>query len=215
MKTQSFVSVFRVTAVALFASSFASIASAQTAREKLSAALGETNDEIVRTGNTLQSAVKALDALTKQEKGDLQPTFDAFSKAVMDTEASANVTRERVEKMRDNLATFFAEWQTEIGKFADPKVKEKAEKRVASVQKQYQELTSDLAKAGEKFRPLLTDLNSVKTALSKDLTAAGVKSVKSVASKAHSETSALHDDLNKVLKKISETQAKLSSSAEK
>jgi len=202
-------------ALALLGSSLATSASAASAQEALAASLSETSNEIARTGNQIQTAVKSLEALTSQTKGDLRPTYEAFTTAIAETQSSAKYTVARATKMRDDMVNYFTKWQSEVAAINNPDVKASAQKRLSSVQQGYEQLTSDLTVVGQQFKPLLSDLNDIKTALDNDLTVGGVKNLKKVSKSASSQMESLHKSLNGVLKKLNETQKMLGSSTGK
>jgi hypothetical protein len=185
---------------------------AASAMETISSSLAETNTELIRTGNNVQEAVKALNTLTAQETGDLRPTYEQFAAAVAETEESAKVTAARAGTLRDNITTFFAGWQNELGRINNPSVKSSAEKRLANVQKRYSNLAGSMAAVAERFKPLMGDLTDIKIALSNDLTAGGVKSVKGMANTATRKMAALHDELSALLGQIGDTRKMLASS---
>ena len=112
------------------------------------------------------------------------------------------------------MTTYFVQWQNELSGINSPSVKSAAEKRLTNVQRNYSALAADMAKVGEKFRPLLGDMNDIKVALDQDLTAGGVKSIKGVADKASKKMASLHEDVIALLGKISDTRKLLGSSAE-
>jgi hypothetical protein len=185
---------------------------AASAMETISASLAETNSEIVRTGNNVQAAVKSLNTLTAQETGDLRPNYQQYVAALTATEESAKSTAAEAAKLRDNMTTFFAGWQNELGRINNPGVKSNAEKRFNNVQKNYSALAGNMAAVAEQFRPLLSDLTDIKVALSNDLTSGGVKSIKGMANGATRKMAALHDELSVLLGQISDTRKKLDSS---
>jgi septal ring factor EnvC (AmiA/AmiB activator) len=208
-------SKFVIAALGLLVSSVTTSVFAASAQDALAASLAETSNEIARTGNQLQTAVKSLEALTSQTKGDLRPTYEAFTTAIAETQSSAKYTVDRAQKMRDDMVNYFTKWQTEVAGINNPDVKASAQKRLSSVQQGYEQLTGDLATVGQQFRPLLSDLNDIKTALDSDLTVAGVKNLKKVSKSASSQMESLHKSLNGVLKKLNDTQKMLGSSTGK
>jgi ABC-type transporter Mla subunit MlaD len=205
----------RLLVLALLVSSMTASSYAANAQDALAASLAETSNEIARTGNQLQTAVKSLEALTSQKTGDLRPTYQSFTTAIAETQESAKFTVDRAAKMRDDMVNYFTKWQSEVANINNPEVKASAQKRLTSVQQGYEQLTGELASVGQQFRPLLSDLNDIKAALDNDLTVGGVKNLKKVSQSASSQMGALHKSFIGVLTRLNETQKLLGSSTGK
>ena len=89
MKIYSFASALPASLVALFAGSVASVALASPATDALATNLLETHNEIARTGNHVQNAVKALGELTSGDTTDLKAGFASYSESIRETESYA------------------------------------------------------------------------------------------------------------------------------
>jgi hypothetical protein len=157
---------------------------ANAGQQELAASLGATRDEVVQTRDQLQATVDALAALEKQKSGDMRPTYDAFVAQIAKTETAATTTRARVAKMEGEAATHFGTWQKDVDGISNPSLKDKAQKRLASVQKSYDKVVVQLKDASSRFTPLLSDLGDIQKTLVNDLTPGGVKSVRSSVSDA-------------------------------
>ena len=210
MKIYSFVSALPVTMVALFAGSVsvATVALASPATDVLSADLLQTHNEIAKTGNHIQDAVRSLAALTGGETTDLKKGFEAYSQSILDTEADATRTRERAKTMRDNMTTYFAKWSVEVESMS-PDLKASSQERLNSVQKRYSQIEKDLFKAAEKFRPLVNDLADIQGSLKNSLTSSSVYAIRDKSDSVQQEMLSLHGDLKLLLTQIIDTRLML------
>jgi len=210
MKIYSFVSALPVTMVALFAGSISvsTVALASPATDVLSSDLLQTHNEIAKTGNHIQDAVRSLAALTSGETSDLKKGFETYSQCIRDTEADATRTRDRAKMMRDNMTTYFAKWHTELESMA-PDLKASSEDRLSSAQKRYGQIEEGLFKAAEKFRPLVNDLTEIQGSLKNSLSSSSVYSIRDKSDSVQQEMLSLHGDLKLLLSQIVEARLML------
>src|SRR5712671_3310279 len=92
--------------------------SAQTAdaspQVRLAASVDVIKAETAATRDQLQATLNDLNALTKQEKGDLKPTFDTYSAHVQKTHGVAEQTAARITAMQDASKECFGAWKAQI-----------------------------------------------------------------------------------------------------
>jgi hypothetical protein len=150
----------------------------------LAAAIQETRTETIKTHNALVANLKALDALVNQKQGDLRPAFAAFTASLKETRAASDATAARVALVREGGDKHFATWQAEVQTIKDDGVRSRALKRLDAARRNWANVTTALEGATSQFPELLGYLTDIEKALSYDLTADGVKSVRGSAQSA-------------------------------
>lgn len=185
----------------------------QASQEQLAKSIAEARAESLRTSEQLKATLVALNALTAQKKGDLRPAYNAFSAEVPRTQAAAAQTRTRVEWMAGDGRKYFKDWQASINGIANESLRKKAQKRMDAVKQSYDKVEASLVQAGEKFRPFLSDLTDIQKALATDVTAGGVKSIKSTVSSANWNLQFVDKAAKDALKEMDKMQKALSSEA--
>ena len=185
----------------------------RASQEKLAESIRGVQLEALRTAEQLKSTLGTLNALTKQSKGDLRPAYDAFGADVVKTEAAAGTTRKQVQWMAGEGRSYFQDWQTSVSGIANESLRKKAQKRLNSVKESYADVEQALQQASEKFNPFLSDLDDVRKALATDLTAGGVKSIRSTVKKANWDHQYVTEAVNSALKGMDKMQKALSSEA--
>jgi DNA anti-recombination protein RmuC len=169
--------------------------SAQTTNASPQAKLAESvaviRTETLATRDQLQATLNALNALTKQEKGDLKPTFDKYSAEVKNTHAVAEQTAARITAMQAASKEYFDTWKTQVNEINNESLRKKALSRMNDVFEKYNDVIKSLQEASEKFKPFLSNLDDVQKMLANDITPGGVKAVRGVA-----------DDANWNMKKV-------------
>jgi hypothetical protein len=185
----------------------------QAGQEQLAKSIKEGQVEAARTSEQLKATLSALNALTAQKKGDLRPAYNAFCAEVPKTETAAGWTRTRIQWMAGDGRKYFEDWQTTIDGIANESLRKKAQKRMDAVRKSYDKVEQSLVQAGEKFRPFLSDLTDVQKALAADVTAGGVKAIKSTVSSANWNHQFVDKSIKSALKEMDKMQKALSSEA--
>ena len=185
----------------------------QASQEQLAQSIRDTYSETLRTSEQLKSTLSALNALTAQKKGDLRPAYNVFSAEVPRTEAAAGNTRTRVQWMSGDGRQYFTKWQSTVDGIANQSLRAKAQKRMDTVKKSYDKVEASLIQAGDKFRPFLSDLGDIQKALATDVTAGGVKAIKSTVSSANWNHQSVNSAINAALKEMDKMQKALSSEA--
>ena len=185
----------------------------QASQEQLAKSIQDAKLETSRTSEQLKSTLSALNALTKQTKGDLRPAYDAYRSEVGNTDAAAAWTRTRAKSMAVDGRKYFQDWQNTISGIANESLRKKAQKRMDAVKTSYGKVEASLQQAGEKFQPFLSDLSDIQKALSTDVTAGGVKALRGTVRSANWNHQFVDKAIKAALKELDKMQKALSSEA--
>jgi hypothetical protein len=185
----------------------------QASQQQLATSIKDARIETSRTDAQLNATLSALNALTDQKKGDLRPAYNAFCAEVTKTEAAAGWTRTRCQWMAGDGLQYFKDWQTTINGIANKSLQKKAQKRLNAVKVSYDKVEASLRQAGEKFKPFLSDLGDIQKALATDVTAGGVKAIKSTVKSANWNEQYVDKAVKAALKEMDKMEKALSSEA--
>jgi Protein of unknown function (DUF2959) len=185
----------------------------QASQEQLAQSIRDTHLETTRTSDQLKATLGAINGLTTQKSGDLRPAYDTYCSEVTKTEAAAGWTRTRIQWLAGDGRKYFEDWQNTISGIANESLRKKAQKRMDTVRKDYDKVEASLAQAGEKFRPFLSDLVDIQKALATDVTAGGVKAIKSTVSSANWNLKSVDKAIKSALKDMDKMEKALSSEA--
>jgi hypothetical protein len=185
----------------------------QASQEQLASSIKDAKLETGRTDAQLTATLEALNALTKQTKGDLKPAYNTYCAEVAKTESAATWTKTRVQWMASDGRKYFLDWQTTVNGISNQSLKKKAQKRLDSVKVSYEKVEAALQQASEKFRPFLSDLGDIQKALATDVTAGGVKAIKSTVRSANWNHQYVSKAVNAALKEMDKMEKALSSEA--
>ena len=186
---------------------------AQANQEQLANSIKETRVEATRASDQLKATLDALTVLTKQKEGDLRPAYNTFAAEVPKTEGAAAWTQTRVKWMEGDGLNYFTSWQKSVDSVANESLRKQAQKRLNAARKSYNKVGVSLKDASEKFKPFLSDLADIQTVLSKDVTAGGVKAVKSTVSDANWRFKAVNRVFHDALEEMHKMEKALSPEA--
>lgn len=178
---------------------------------KLAESIAVIQTETTATRDQLQATLNALNALTKQEKGDLKPTFEAYAAQVKKTHAVAEQTAARIKAMQDASKEYFGAWKTQINEINNESLRKKGVKRMDAVLENYNDVIKSLQDASEKFKPFLSNLDDVQKMLANDITPGGVKAIRSVASDANWNMKKVRSSISDAVEELGDMAKSLSS----
>jgi hypothetical protein len=186
----------------------------QASQELLARSIKDARAETARTSEQLKATLNALNALTKQTKGDLRPAYDTFCSEVGKTKAAADWTRTRIRWMAGDGRQYFQGWQKTVDTISNESLRKKGQKRLNTVKKSYDKVEASLQLAGDKFTPFLSDLGDIQKALVTDVTPGGVKAIRGTVRSANWDHQYVNQAVNSALKEMDKMEKSLSSGAE-
>ena len=185
----------------------------QASQEQLARSIKEAHLETSRTSEQLKATLEAIKALTKQTKGDLRPAYNTYCAEVVKTSSAAELTRTRVQWMSGDGRKYFQDWQATVNGIANESLRKKAQKRLDAVRTSYDKVETSLQVAGDKFKPLLSDLGDIQKALAADVTAGGVKAIRSTVKSANWNHQFVNRSVNTALDEMTKMEKSLSAEA--
>jgi hypothetical protein len=185
----------------------------QASQELLAQSIKEARIETTRTSEQLKATMSALNALTKQTKGDLRPAYNTFCSEVAKTDSAAGWTRTRVQWMASDGRQYFQGWQKTVDGISNESLRKKAQKRLDSVRLNYDKVEVALIQARDKFKPFLSDLGDIQKTLAADVTPGGVKAIRSTVSSANWNHKFVNQAVNSALKEMGKMEKELSTEA--
>lgn len=185
----------------------------QANQEQLDQSIKAAHVESARTATQLKTTLEALNALTKQTKGDLRPAYSNYCTQVSETVKSAEWTKTQILWMAGDGRKHFLDWQVTVTAIANSSLRKKSQKRLDDVKKSFEKVDASLVQASEKFKPFLSNLADIKASLSADMTAKGLKAIKSTVSSANSNYKSVERAIESVLKELENMVKELSPDA--
>ena len=184
-------------AVTIASALIAGCASKNSDKGSATAAGLETSaDKITQSSAKIDQTLSSLDNLLNNP-GDVRAHFKEFSASVNDLESSARNVQSKVASMRAKGNDYFKGWETETGQTGSAE-------RKAELQKKFTQIKLSYTEASLAFKPFLSDLKDIETALSNDLTQDGINAIKGPAQKATNDASPVKNVLDKLASQFRE-----------
>lgn len=157
--------------------------------------------ETARVKDSIDGAIRALEAVVGTEPGDIQANFAAYSKSVATLDKQAAVVRKRADEMKKMGDEFFKEW--EAPKSVSPE-------RRAELTASYGKIKEEMARAKEGFTPFLKSLKDIESYLKLDLSINGVNSTGTLVKKAKEDSARVKTSIDAVLGQLNSVRGMLS-----
>jgi len=190
MKSKHYVPLASLTAVAVGLVVLAGCSSGGNYKQGASAGAGlnEAANKITAGTSKIDGVLTNLNALLTSTQGDLVPKFNQFNDSVSDLESSAKHVSDAVKKMRDKGDAYFKAWDEQVAMIKNEDIKTRSATRRKEMENKFAEIKRSYIEASDSFKPLMSDLKDIQTALRTDLTPGGLTSVKGPADKATKES---------------------------
>jgi chromosome segregation ATPase len=161
------------------------------------AGLQASADKITQGSGKIDAALASLNELVNSP-GDLPAQFKKFSASVSDLESAAKDVQSKVASMRGKGNEYFKAWDEQTAQIHNEDIKNRSADRKAEMQKKFTEIKMSYTEASEAFKPFLSDLKDIQTALATDLTTGGVQAIKGAADKANKDATPLKASIEKL-----------------
>lgn len=178
-----------------------------------SRSLQQAAAEVQAESRAIDVTMEALNNLVNTPAADLKPQFKRFSSALARLEATARQTERTRERMEIKSAAYFEAWDKKMAGINYGIVRDQSESRRAEVTNQFHAVNTRYLDAQGVVRPLISYFHDIRTALSVDLTAAGLESVKSIVGNAERNARKVQMALGKLSDELTSSGAGWSSVA--
>lgn len=178
--------------VSLAALAIGALAACSTTNSDKGASTGTTVEQAAnQVGNCithLDATLASLKEMVERPAPDLSTQFKTYSSNLKNLESSAGKVRDLATEMGIKSQQYFAAWDTQIADIENEDIRERSAERRKTIEENFTKIQKEYSEVRGEFKPLLSDLQDVRTALSNDLTMEGLKSidktVKGIAGKA-------------------------------
>jgi chromosome segregation ATPase len=145
--------------------------------------LKETRAELVAGKTQIDKTVASMNAM-RDNTGSLPAEFATFNEDMKKMDGQAQKIRARAADMRERANLYQTKWRDEMGKVEDPTLRAAATARANKVRERYDTITEKATEVRNAYQPFMTQMRSVQTYLSNDLTPAAVQGGATVFDKA-------------------------------
>lgn len=178
--------------------------------DAVSRSLDGAATDVRSEAQAIDATVAALNDLVNQPATDLKPQFHRFSSALDRLEDAAAQAEKKRRHLEEKGERYFAAWDGQLGGINYGIIQEQSEKRFSEVTNRFYSINARYAEAQGVVRPLVRYFNDIRTALSVDLTTAGLESVKSIAGNAEQNSRKVQTELAGLADELATSGARMS-----
>ncbi len=149
------------------------------------------------------------DMVSNPQQADLATKYKAFTTAVADLQSSVDKANSAVDKVKKNGDQYFVAWDQKIAAIQNQDVKNASTERKADIMKEFEGIKTSYADLQTTFKPFMSNIKDVETALGTDLTPGGISAIKSPAKDATKQGESLKDTLDKISGQFRDVASKL------
>ena len=105
-----------------------------------------------------KSALERFQAIVQTNGGSLEDKYKKLNDELQRSEDRANQVKDRINAVRDVSKDLFNEWNDELGKYADRKLRQESEREMRETRRRTDALIASMAKAQTRVEPVLKPL---------------------------------------------------------
>ena len=154
------------------------------------------------------SALDEFSQLIKFNGGELQDTYEQLKDQFEASEKSASTLSNRIDKVESVAEALFDEWEEELEKYSNAKLKRESQSQLKDTQRRYKSLVRTMRKAESTMEPILSALRDNVLYLKHNLNASAVGALQGEFDGIKKEINQLILEMNKA---ISESNSFISS----
>ncbi|MCS6245766.1 MAG: DUF2959 family protein [Opitutus sp.] len=164
------------------------------------ASMTQLRDDLRATRASLNRTTEALNRI--QAAPNALGEYNNYSKELNVLQKHSANSLINANNVRETGATFFSYWEQETQSIQVAEVREIADQRRTSVQSSFNALSTPLAAARTRLTEVTTMLTDLRKALSLDLTAAGISSLRKQTEKATAQSAELATSLDSLATEV-------------
>lgn len=161
-----------------------------------STSLEKAAQNIHKGNGQIDTVLFALSNLVNSPDANIEPQFHKFSAAVSKLESLSNDVTTQTAAMQTQGNDYFRSWDLELAKIQNEDIRSRSTDRKNAVAARFNKVRMSYVQTQAAFTPFMSDLKDIRTALSTDLTAGGIASIKSVANHADNNVTPLRESLS-------------------
>ena len=169
-------------------------------------------DRIATAQSQVDSTLESLNDLVNNP-ADLPVQYAKFSDAVNTLQSSAKDVNARVKAMRARGNDYFKEWDAQAAQIKNEDIKSRSEARRQEMQERFTKIKLSYTQVSDAYRPFMSELKDIQTALGTDLTAGGVSAIKGSAQKANQDAVPLKKSVDELAAQLKDLGAAMSAVA--
>jgi hypothetical protein len=148
----------------------------------------------------IQTTLDTFKELTHFNGGDLEAAYNKLNASYEKSESRAKDVRDRIAKVEYTANKMFAEWNSELSQYSDPKLRAESEQELNATKHRYNQLIGLMKSSSAKMDPVLAVFKDHVLELKHKLNAAAIASLSGTATELDAEVQSLIKDMQASIK---------------
>jgi len=177
--------------------------------------IDDLGEKMLAGDQLIEDTVSALNAMVEKPEGDLTAMFNTYRNDLSRLEDVAKKVGSRADAVWDQKDEYFEQWEKSLDEINNEEFKNIAEERKKLVLAAFGRVQKSLDDTSASFEPLLKNLQDIRTMLTNDLNATGVRAIAPIATqitdqsaKTRKDIARTHTDLGNLARTITPTAQK-------
>ena len=111
-----------------------------------------------RAQEEFKTALERLKEIVEVDGGELEKTYERLNRQLERSEDRARDVRDRIKGVRDVSQDLFKEWQDELGKYSDRRLRAESERELRETRRRTDALIASMARVEKRIDPVLRPL---------------------------------------------------------
>jgi hypothetical protein len=156
--------------------------------------------EVEKGKSQIDLVTTSLDATSSA--ADPKPEFKKYQAALDSLKSQGNVIRSRADAMKSKGKDYFKAWEEQLAAMSTPEIKKAIEARRDELAKNYETVTSGMAKARESYDKFMSYQGDLSKMMENDLNPSGLQAIAPKIAKAKDMAKEVKGDVDAVLGQV-------------
>jgi hypothetical protein len=155
-------------------------------------------DKLDAGGVQITAATAALKDMVENPSGDMKLQLKNYNTAVGKLDSLAKSAGSSATKMQQMGAAYFQKWDEQLSQIQNEEIRNQSAERKAAMVKQFEATKASYDAARAAYNPFVANLRDIKTAISTDLTPAGVQAISKSMDKVNSQAAEVQKTMSEL-----------------
>ena len=165
-------------------------------RDILVSRIKDTQQDQEAAKEQFKTTLQKFQEVTHFNGGDLEAEYNKVSKSYDDCQSKADDVSKRIKSVDKVANDMFAEWESELSQYTDPKLKESSQQKLSETKVKYAKLIEMMRAAEAKMPPVLAKFKDQVLYLKHNLNASAIASLQTTNTEIQSDVSQLIEQMN-------------------
>ena len=165
-------------------------------RDILVSRIKDTQQDQEAAKQQFTTTLQRFQEVTHFNGGDLEAEYNKLNKSYEASQSRADDVSKRIKSVEKVAADMFAEWQSELAQYSDPKLRSSSEQKLNETKVRYDKLIAIMKQAESRMPPVLTAFHDQVLYLKHNLNASAIASLQSTSASIESDVGQLIKEMN-------------------